>query len=198
MSGCVKIARCCGLCPAHYQRQRLGHPDPTGSIERVSRKIDVDRLIEDWVGMDTEECIIWPFYRGPKGYGRVTDDEGVGHTASRYVCMKVKGDAPGPNYDAAHECGNGHIGCVNPKHISWKTKKLNALDKKIHNLLPDRPPRLPKGAIKNRRLRVEDVISIKARITSEAFEEIAQDFDVPRITIWRIAKGRSHSSVATA
>jgi len=200
---CGRRAKTKEMCQAHYQRVKRGHPDPFGTIGRpndhirAKPKINYNGLVDEWLRLNSAECIIWPFYRGQRGYGKVTVDR-VCHTASRFVCMRVHGEAPGPNYEAAHECGNGHVGCVNPKHIVWKTRVMNAHDRKIHSLLPDRPQRLKKGATKNRVLEVEEVLSIKARLASDTFDEIASSFNVPRETIWRIAKGRTFGSVGAA
>jgi hypothetical protein len=30
--------------------------------------------------------------------------------------------------EAAHSCGNGHLGCVTKRHLSWKTRSGNMLD----------------------------------------------------------------------
>nr|WP_155997857.1 hypothetical protein [Ochrobactrum sp. UNC390CL2Tsu3S39] len=51
---------------------------------------------------------------------------------SRYVCEKTNGPSPDKNYDCAHSCGKGHLGCVNPKHLSWKTRADNLADTVIH------------------------------------------------------------------
>lgn len=48
------------------------------------------------------------------------------------MCQKAHGDPPSPKHDAAHSCGRGHEGCVNPNHLSWKTKKQNQADRITH------------------------------------------------------------------
>jgi hypothetical protein len=50
----------------------------------------------------------------------------------RLVCEYVNGAAPTPRHHAAHSCGNGHLGCVTPRHLSWKTPSENADDKLVH------------------------------------------------------------------
>lgn len=196
--GCDRSAVVKGFCQAHYERVKSGtHSDPLGPIgawHSTDRRIDYDALIKDWVARDTDECIIWPFYLGPKGYGKVLIN-GVSHTASRYVCMKVHGQPPDADYEAAHECGNGHVGCVNPNHLTWKTRAMNVADKAYHRSMPFRPPRLPQGEPKYRRLRVEEVISIKGRLSEAPLKEVAREFDLHVRTIKRIANGRSYASV---
>jgi hypothetical protein len=48
------------------------------------------------------------------------------------MCQLVHGDPPTPAHQAAHSCGSGHLGCVNPKHLSWKTQSENQLDCREH------------------------------------------------------------------
>ena len=51
---------------------------------------------------------------------------------SRLACERRNGPPPDHKYDAAHSCGNGHKGCVNPNHLSWKTRKDNMADQLEH------------------------------------------------------------------
>jgi hypothetical protein len=73
-----------------------------------------------------DECLAWPFYR-INGYGRVYID-GVCHTVSRLVCELANGPPPSPGMDAAHSCGNGHLGCSTKRHLRWATRKENIAD----------------------------------------------------------------------
>jgi hypothetical protein len=78
------------------------------------------------------ECVKWPFCTdGSNGYGRI-GHLGKSYWAHRLMCILVHGDPPGPSYDAAHSCGNGHKGCVNPRHLSWATRGRNQLDRRSH------------------------------------------------------------------
>jgi hypothetical protein len=52
--------------------------------------------------------------------------------AHRLMCQLAHGDPPTPDHIAAHSCGRGHEGCVNPNHLSWKTYSENELDKRVH------------------------------------------------------------------
>jgi AraC-like DNA-binding protein len=50
----------------------------------------------------------------------------------RLVCELVNGAAPSLNHEAAHSCGNGHLACINKKHLRWATRAENHADKLIH------------------------------------------------------------------
>jgi hypothetical protein len=51
---------------------------------------------------------------------------------ARYVCEQANGPPPSPIHEAAHNCGKGHEGCVNPSHLRWATPKENVADTLIH------------------------------------------------------------------
>lgn len=72
-------------------------------------------------------CLIWPYGRDDKGYG-VLGFEGKIYKASRLIAILVLGPPPSEKYQAAHSCNNGHLGCVNINHISWKTPRGNTQD----------------------------------------------------------------------
>lgn len=77
------------------------------------------------------ECLIWPFYRNPNGYGQL-GYLGKMHWTHRFVCELVNGPPPTPRHESAHSCGNGAIGCVHPRHLSWKTPSENLIDCQQH------------------------------------------------------------------
>lgn len=78
-----------------------------------------------------DDCLIWPFARTRDGYGKFS-----GKIVSRLVCEKTHGPPPTPEHQAAHSCGNGHLGCVTIRHLSWKTRQENAMDKTAHGTQP--------------------------------------------------------------
>lgn len=78
-----------------------------------------------------DECLIWPFYRlMPGGYGTF-GHLGELYYAHRYMCEQAHGPAPEGQH-AAHSCGKGSEGCVNPRHLSWKTVSENLKDRRRH------------------------------------------------------------------
>lgn len=79
---------------------------------------------DDW-------CLMWPFGSKLHGYGQMSH-LGKRYYAHRFMCELAHGEAPSPLHEAAHSCGRGHEGCVNPRHLSWKTKSENLLDCRQH------------------------------------------------------------------
>lgn len=80
---------------------------------------------------EREECLSWPFARNANGYGKIRLGSRM-LTVSRLVCERAYGDPPTPDHEAAHSCGKGHEGCVNPFHLRWATAKENAADRIVH------------------------------------------------------------------
>lgn len=76
----------------------------------------------------SDECLPWPFSRTWNGYGQV-GFHGKIQKAHRVMCILAHG-APPSRHVAAHTCNNGHLGCVNPRHIVWKTPRENLLDRR--------------------------------------------------------------------
>lgn len=79
---------------------------------------------------NASDCLPWPYARS-EGYGQVWIC-GVKTWVHRLMCERQNGPAPSPRHDAAHLCGKGHEGCVNGRHLKWKTRKGNHADKLEH------------------------------------------------------------------
>lgn len=87
-------------------------------------------FLKDNAGYDGDECLIWPFWKNKTtGYGHIRVGRKA-YVASRVMCALKHGEPINENLEAAHSCGNGHMACVNPNHLSWKTKVENARDRK--------------------------------------------------------------------
>jgi hypothetical protein len=52
------------------------------------------------------------------------------------MCQLATGEPPTPAHEAAHKCGNGHLGCIHPKHLQWSTRQQNVDDKIEHGTMP--------------------------------------------------------------
>lgn len=77
----------------------------------------------------TDECLPWPFSKHSDGYGNF-GYMGKMKYAHRFMCEMVNGAPPTSEHQAAHACGNRI--CVNPRHLSWKTRSGNQLDRRKH------------------------------------------------------------------
>lgn len=127
MDGCGKRTRGRGLCNAHYLRLvRHGSPD-AGGTKRGAPWAFIEATLSHDAG---DGCVLWPFGRNSNGYGQVYFSGGKEY-AHRIVCQRVNGPAP-LGHEAAHSCGKGHLGCISPRHLIWKTHAENAADTLVH------------------------------------------------------------------
>jgi len=127
--GCGKPHLARGWCNKHLHRWRR-HGNPT-TMTRAARG-EPGAFMASLYAMGTDECVIWPFARDENGYGEIYVGDGLKRDVHTIVCAKINGPRPHADIDACHSCGNGKLGCVNPKHIRWDTKKANSKDSLIH------------------------------------------------------------------
>jgi len=117
-----------GFCRKHYARLRR-HGDPlAGGIDYGA----ANKFVSDTAKRQgVDECITWPFGRNSEGRGRVRIS-GKSVNADVAVLTAAKGEKPTPKHECCHSCGNGHLGCVNPSHMYWGTRKENVADAIAH------------------------------------------------------------------
>lgn len=172
VDGCSNPPRAKNLCIYHYTRERR-HGDPTSGPSRRST-LEIERFFNEVVlPYDGDECLTWPFTRLRDGRGQYRK-----RLAHRVVCEIVNGPPPTPLHQAAHNCGNGHLGCVTKRHLQWKTPAENAADKVRHGTIP-RGERQASS-----KLTREDVLAIR-RMRSDGrmkLKEIAANFGIDQST----------------
>ncbi len=96
----------------------------------MPKKVNAYAWLVAHVNYTGENCLIWPFAKSD-GRGNL-GHKGKVLKAHRVMCELVNGAPPSRHHDAAHSCGRGHDACVHPKHLSWKTKSENQLDRARH------------------------------------------------------------------
>lgn len=131
------------------------------------------RWIREHVGHEGDGCLYWPFSRGD-GYGSVSD-RGKHYRAHRLMCRLVHGEPPTAKHQAAHSCGNGLEGCVNPKHLSWKTNGENQLDRRWHGTKSE--------GQHGSKFTPEQDAKLRALASTKTQMELAEIFNVTRSTI---------------
>lgn len=128
VEGCGKPHRSKGFCSAHYTRN-YRHGDPLGGNGRYGY---VQEFLTKHTTYASDECLWWPYAKDHNGYG-VAWFRHRQTTANYIMCTLAHGEPPSPQHESAHSCGNGHLGCVNPKHLRWTTRSENHADKIIHD-----------------------------------------------------------------
>lgn len=180
VEGCERPKRTGGLCQMHYQRFRrhgdaLAGRTPDGAPDRYLRDVVIPYAGDD--------CLIWPFTRVAEGYGQIRRD-GRRQRVHRLVCEAVHGLPASSGLVAAHSCGNGHLGCVTPRHLSWKTSQGNALDAIEHGTFP-RGER--HGNAKITAEIASDIRALKGRLSQR---KIGKLFDISGAHVAHIHAGR--------
>jgi hypothetical protein len=119
-----------GMCTAHTLR-KWRHGDPLSGRTPVGEPA---KFIKKVLATPTKECVSWPYSRGVDGRPLINNNSISDSTkiVSRIICIAAHGEPPSPAYEAAHSCGNGHLGCVNPLHLRWRTHRQNMQETLIH------------------------------------------------------------------
>lgn len=174
--GCGKKAARKGLCYSHYRRMRLyGSPSGGGTSWGQPEAFIRDVALP----CRSDECLVWPFSRTPAGYPRMRDK-----LVTRIICERVYGPSTNGGY-ALHSCGNGHLGCVNPRHLRWGSQSQNAEDSREHGVLP-------LGAANGQsKLTEEAVRYIKSMRGVISQSELARQFGVSNVTVHDIHAGKT-------
>jgi hypothetical protein len=120
-----------GLCQKHYARLKNHGTTEFPASSQSGRKIRWLRGNADYQG---DDCLTWPFQVGDNGRG-VASLDGRQTSAPRIMCILAHGQPEHKSLHASHSCGKGHEGCVNPRHLSWKTPQENEADKRKHGTL---------------------------------------------------------------
>lgn len=187
VDGCGKPYFCLGFCVLHYSRYSTGKPfsDPP----MITRKVSEDAYRQA-LSSATDECVIWPYRRNKGGYAVWGGYKHFSALVPRHMCWELHGPPPTSRYYAAHSCGKGQLGCVNPRHIVWKTPVANALDRYTHGTMtlgtdmwkakldPDK---------------VREIRKLLARGVSNA--DIGEQFGVHGSTIWAILTRKTWTHV---
>ena len=175
-----------GLCNKHRLRS-YRHGDPLAGGVSLSHKGEPERFYRDSVlTYGGSECLIWPYARIPNGYGTIKH-QGKTTLVHRRVCEDVIGAPPTPQHDAAHSCGKGHLGCVSPHHLSWKTKSENQADRILHGT-HQRGERNKSSKITEEQ--AKEIIFLKGK---EKQNDIAKRYGVTREAISKIHSGKNWS-----
>jgi hypothetical protein len=83
------------------------------------------KLFADYRG---DKCLLFPFRTASTPRGKVSYNFRE-MSAHRAMCLHVhKLPKDETKTMALHKCGNGHLGCVNPKHLYWGDQSDNNKD----------------------------------------------------------------------
>jgi hypothetical protein len=137
--------------------------------------------LRDHAAYKGRRCLTWPFATS-RGYG-MFGYLGELRYAHRFMCELTHGPAPADKPQCRHSCGKGHLGCVNPQHLSWATQSENHLDRRKHGTAAT-----SKLGHAGRVLSPAQISKVKELRTIGKFTttELAANFGVSRRTIERV------------
>jgi hypothetical protein len=184
VSGCGRKHFGKGFCEPHYERfKNTGSPGPA-TIRKKAKNGAILKWLTANVGYPGDDCLLFPFSRASNGYG-VIHIKRKGTSAHRFMCRAVHGDPPAPEYQAAHSCGRGADGCVNPRHLRWATPKANVLERNEHGTVP-RGEQHPHA-----KLAAADIPQIRNLAGKMSPRQIAKTYGVSRRTILSVLAGKT-------
>lgn len=176
---CDREAQYKSLCKQHYDRLRR-HGSVSGGGPSRGKTL---KFLESAVQHEGDECLIWPFARTNGKYGTIFLN-GSRRLVHREVLIRTQGEPPFTKADARHLCGNGHLGCVNPKHLAWGTRRENMMDRVEHGTSSRGRNN---GMAKLSEVDVIDIRRCLAR--GESQMSIAKKFGVSQATVTKINTG---------
>lgn len=180
VDGCGKPHAGRGYCQAHLVRcRKYGSPTTYSESHRCNEK-----WIEYHKSYSGDDCIVWPFYRGDNGRGMIGRAP-KRMSAPRAMCIAAHGEPLDDEMEAAHSCGNGHKGCMNPRHINWSTHMGNVRDRAAHGR--DRVG----TQINTNKLTEDQVREIRSRKGRQTGVSLAKEFGVSATSISCILSRKS-------
>lgn len=123
-----------------------------------------------------DDCLLWPYARNDQGYPQFRRGKTI-HYAHRVICERVHGQ-PGDKLEAAHSCNRGKDGCINKRHLSWKTHAGNMADKKVHGTQV-------RGAAQNGAKLTDDAV-LEIRASNLSNVEISRRYGISHAQVSRI------------
>jgi hypothetical protein len=134
VDGCDRKHYAKGYCQPHYIRV-LAHGHPQADKPLKCQRGKKLAWIKEHINHAGDDCLLWPwpFNGSLRPYANY---EGQRIVASRLMCIFRWGPPPTPQHEAAHSCGNGDKGCMNPNHLRWATARENCLDRFKHDSMP--------------------------------------------------------------
>lgn len=169
-----------------------------GSADTGTRRAEYGAAVatfEDLMRIETDDCVHWPYYRLPNGYGvfnMVADGVRRKVYVHREALRRRVGDPP-----TARERYASHLpivchnpSCMNYRHLRWATASQNALDRKLDGteVCGERHHASVLTAV--------DVRVIRRRYSAgETFAAIGRTFGVSYNTVARVISGESWKAV---
>lgn len=172
-----------GYCANHAYRFKA-HGDPVAGGPSPSSPGALKAWLDAHVGYSGDDCLHPPMGRKDRGYSQINADGAV-VGAHAYMCEAAHGPRPEGFDLARHLCGNGHRGCVNPRHLLWGTHSENNMDKWNHGTMPHGEGQY-RATLSNEQVR--EIRSLRGKATQV---KIAEMFGVTQATVSSIQRRKA-------
>jgi len=115
--------------------KKNGYRHPRDHIMGQFCPVSIKEFVHEYRHFSGCECLLVP---GAKpGVPAKVSFCGRQIAASRYMALLTHGAPKSEEEVARHLCGNGHLSCVNPSHLSWGSLGQNLADANRHRALGD-------------------------------------------------------------
>ncbi len=108
----------------------------------------------------------------------------------RVMCILAHGEPLTERHEAAHSCGNGSKGCLNPNHLRWATPVDNHKDKVAHGTLS--------FGSQHYAAKLTDESIAQILMDTREQKTIARDYGVSQSTVSLVKSGKRWRHVAHA
>jgi len=98
--------------------------------DKGTTKPTIKEFVESCRHVDQDECIFVPGAQRDVAAGLTYCGKSI--SSARFMLLLTQGTPKWQNAFATHKCGNGHLSCVNPKHLKWGDPSTNASDAVAH------------------------------------------------------------------
>lgn len=118
---------------ASYKTRRLRRAKNLG--DKVPRFESITDFVKRHREYQGDDCLFVPGAQDgvPAGVSYL----GNRMSAARYMCLLAYGTPKSDGMVVRHLCGNGHLSCINPKHLAWGTDADNISDMALHRKAGD-------------------------------------------------------------
>jgi hypothetical protein len=154
--------------------------------------------VQEWIAHYTARppqngCIWWPFSVTNTGHARAWSPRTKRIDSAYRVVWEAVYGVPFPAPEACHSCGNGHLGCVNHRHVDPGNHQDNMADRREDG-------RDAIGSAHGRAVLDEaDVAQICERLAAgHPSRRIAAEFGISATTIGEIWRGEKWTHVAAS
>ena len=149
----------------------------------MTKPTDIKEFLELAKEYSGNNCLFWPFHT-VRGYGRIKIN-GKNYVVSRLICEHAYGPPPELWLEAAHSCGNGHLGCITRNHLRWATHSANQNDRWMHGTMAHGETHM------NAKLTVDDVTEIRRLNEKHPQAFIADIFGISQACVSNIITRRT-------